>query len=335
MGQDERSPASAQDWLAVAAAAEQAGREAGASGALSDAAWRAKSAVIADARQVLELLAQERMAIGTRFWRPPEVPPMRPPPDGLAKDAEMARQLRDSVLRLGVWDALGRWHRAALAADHDATLLGLIRAIGRCRGDALIEAAGNFIESGRADAFFDERLAPAVRLLATLFDDHGTRLHAALDEASRAPRAQVQRSALWSRLWTRTACITYADYLYRLQRRDPRIDGVRHALWPRATMQIRPPTGEVVLPTDDKHLQLVLAVPMISAQLLQHDPVRWRRGDRRYALKFSFRELQGGDAGDDVRGRIPFHTGITVGMLYQAVFIEGVGQAVESLRGRP
>jgi hypothetical protein len=312
----EESPA----WAAWRCLAAQHPETADPAGALSERDLERKAESLAKAARAIELLAEYDMPVAHKFGRPERAGGER----DQASQVAQAKLVRDAVLRLGLWGALGDWRLAALAAGTDATVAGLLHAIGRSDESIppFLEASPEFFESEPGRLFFDQHLRGLVEQLARHFDDHRCGFADALRAVPALGRPGARQA--WSRLWSRASCALYLDYLRR--NGAFRLPQLQAELWrdaPEAGLvQFRPPHGLSGLPTANNSIRFELWSSILLAQLVAYAEERWdtqATTDGLYAVHISMRELSAGSDGIEAR---PFRTGLVVGMVYQAVLIE-------------
>ncbi len=259
--------------------------------------------------------------------REPAASPSRdtPPRDAL----RWAKQSRDAVLRLGVWSVLGDAQARALPS-----CVALVAA--RCGAAASvppgIAPTPAWAETADAQAFFGGHLRSVIAEVAEACNGQGAAFATWLDAA---PMNRTVASAQrWSGLWSDLVCAVYADWLDR--RGAGSIAAARASLWQanggRMPVRFRPGPGRAAIPTKGHRIHVDLWLQAVLAQVLAHDPARWHEAPldgRWHAVRLAIHDLGARDVGDAADGPRTLHRGLSIEMLYAAIFIERAGGAQE------
>ncbi len=256
------------------------------------------------------------------------VSPLRdtPPRDAL----RWAKQSRDAVLRLGVWSVLGDAQARALPS-----CVALVAA--RCAAPGSvppgIAPTPAWAETADAQAFFAGHLRSVITEVAEACNGHGAAFATWLDAA---PMNRTVASAQrWSALWSDLVCAVYADWLDR--RGGGSLAGARASLWQpngeQMPVRFRPGPGRAAIPTKGHRIHVDLWLHAALAQVLAHDPARWHEpplDGRWHAVRLAIHDLAARDVGDAADGPRTLHRGLSIEMLYAAIFIERAGAAQEA-----
>ena len=274
---------------------------------------------------------------------------------GRLRDARPAHTLReiwcdrDAVLRLGVWGALERVsYHDARTHDAQSGFDRLMAAVSRRRSSAppglrpsLAHggAPGGFAGSQDAAAFFNLRLRPTLANLARLYDRRGAEFRRWLLTDYVPGRSNVDA---WSRAWTVAVLGTYLDWLQGCSGGSLALAADR--VWCLRPRRFRPPARVLqphdgapagvprpaVLPTDAHRLHFDLHLPVVLAQLIDHDAGRWAAlgaGCTRFAVPLSMKTLDQADSRhwDADLGEyrnFTVYRGLTVSQIYMAVLVD-------------
>lgn len=273
-------------------------------------------------------------------WRPGALPPPDPArADQPSQDtAEMLRAHRDAVLRLGVWDSLRAMGASKLAQMGQAQLLSsLMRSISRpasAQPPCLAPALG-FAASPAAAPFFNQALRKTLRHLALAYDPGG----AAFTALAETPDFDMTGLAVerWTRAWTAAVAASYVDALFGTD--TDRFASAQTRLWRRdnkrsTPLRFKPPEGLIALPTKGHKLNLDLWTGPVLAQVLAHQASRWQApaaGHTWHRVTLSMHDLHQRDCGEQPDGRLTVLRGLSVGMLYQVVFIDQIASWLDQL----
>lgn len=294
---------------------------------MDDAAGRTQ---LDDARSVLDALARREIAI------PAELPAEAtasiaawPRTEGRPRGFNQMRRRRAAVLRLGVWDCLTSL-RVALP-PRERTPLAALQAWLAQAPPAVPPGLGPslpYAGSEAARAFFDQQLRAALTRLGERHDDHGARF--GLLAASPAYESTVVGVHHWSGAWSCAVAAVYLDWLAHAAQDD--LDAAQRLLWREQNVRFRAPEGLVVLPTRERAMHLDLWSDLVLAQVLQHDPARWpAAAEPWFRVRLAMHDL-----GERARGardpadRRTLFRGLSIEMLYQAVFIGRAQRALDA-----
>lgn len=333
MGIDRETRAALVAWHALIDQAESA-CDAGPSARAAARGNAHMHAAIALARAALEELAGEGAPDSASFALAPALDPH--------VAARRTKERRDAVLRLGVWDALGRWALADGAA-HTAgarNLDSLIARFGHAGGDVPpgIAPAPDYAVHPDAARVFGAELRAVLQRLADRCAGDGSGFAAtAAALPSLRTVASIQRL---SGIWSAAACAVFADWLHR--RSQGHVELARSSLWQYGTnacpVQFRSPAGLAVIATDNKHLAFDLWTQWVLARLLgeREQIAGSERLDGHWvALRLNMRHLAGRD--DHSKSGVGWRpSGLAIGMVFQTLFIDRVGAlAVPGSRPEP
>jgi hypothetical protein len=275
---------------------------------------------------------------------------------GKVRDLRPARALRemwsdrDAVLRLGIWAALDDLSRrdGALAPDgcgFDHLMAAISRQPGAvppalqpsCRHGG---AARGFAHSSAAAEFFNGRLKTTLGNLAALYDVRGADFARWLALPAYVPGLTAIEP--WAQAWSVAVVATYVDWLNRAAGGSLR--GALALIWRRQPKRFRPPARVLrpaagaapgtpkpaVLPTEDDRMHFELWLPVVLAQVLDHDPERWaamQAGAHRFAVPLSMKTLDQADSRRrdatlaDYRN-VTLYRGLTIVQIYMAAAID-------------
>lgn len=237
-----------------------------------------------------------------------------------------ARLARDAVLRLGVWSVLGDALAAARLKGRTVQVTGLIDSHSGNAEAVPPGIAPTLAYAGSSDAqgFFNTHLRGVLDRIALRRGPDGV-------AAPRLP-AMDRTAALaqrWSQAWSNAACVVYADWLQR--RGDGTLEGARLSLWQfndrETPVRFRPADGLTVIPTKGFRLHVDLWLQPVLAQVLAFDAARWDSepvDGRWHPVRLAIHDLAARDVGDSAEGSRTLFRGLSVEMLYQAVFIDRV-----------
>lgn len=244
--------------------------------------------------------------------------------------ARRAKQGRDALLRLGVCAHLSRWADvpAGPPGHRLRSLLGLLVSLSQCRAEVPpgLAPTPGYAANGKALAFFATGLRQVLAKLAERYDGVGAAFSNLWGSAVPLDGTVLSAQRL-SRVWTLAAVAVYADWLYR-RVAGSGIDAVRQDLWSYSDkdcpVRFAAPDGMAALPTGDDHLHFDLWAQWVVAQALQSaglldaelgvDAV-W------HALRFHMHDFTGkATHHSDGGGRQ--HSGLAIGMVYQALLID-------------
>lgn len=307
------------------------------------------AALLTRAEQVLARLALGEVAVPAWIAADEQVLDS----EGRLRDRRPARAVREmredreAVLRLGIWGALGHLRAEGIEPGFDGLMARISEGPfdppplqpGHTAGAAELLA---FAHSAEAARFFNGRLKPLLANLARLYDPAGARFARWLDLPEYTPGASD--IARWAQAWTVAAVATYLDWLRRAS--GDSMEAALQRVWagggtrfraPRALLQREPDdagTRPAALPTDDDRLHFELLLPLVLAQVIEHDPGRWqqlREGARRFVVALSMKTLDQADS----RRHDPAHAGyrhvtvyrgLTILQIYMAAAIDGLCQ---------
>ena len=241
--------------------------------------------------------------------------------------ARSSKRERDAVLRLGVWVTLGLWSAAGAGKPGAPRQLHDLCAALSCNDLPVppgIAPAPGFADTPAAAAFFNDYLRDAIGRLARLYDGAGARFGRELEQPPM--NGTIAMAQGWSRTWSKVATAVFIDWLD--SRGDGAIDAARRSLWQYSKkglpVQFRSPRGLAVLPTENRLIHVDLWTHLVLAQVLQLDAARWHAGavdGRWHPVRVAMHDLHGRSA-ETPDGTRSVPSGLAVGMLFQALFID-------------
>jgi hypothetical protein len=276
--------------------------------------------------------------------------------EGKVRDVRPARALRemwsdrDAVLRLGVWGALDSVLRDERGAAADGCSFDRLMAAISRQAEGTAPAlrpsclrggdAGGFAHSAGAAAFFNRRLRKTLGNLAALYDGRGADFGHWLQLPEYTGGAASVEP--WAQAWSVAVVATYVDWLNRASRGS--LGTALDLVWGEQPKRFRPPGRVVrppadaapgapkpaVLPTEDDRMHFELRLPVVLAQVLDHDAGRWttlRADAQRFAVALSMKTLDQADtrrrdsALADYRN-FTLYRGLTIVQIYMAAAID-------------
>lgn len=307
------------------------------------------AATLTRAEQVLARLALGEVAVPAWIQAHEQVLDK----DGRLRDRRPAREVREmredreAVLRLGIWGVLQRLRAQGIEPSFDGLMARIsegpfdpppLRPGHRPNAAALLA----FAHSAEAARFFNCRLKPLLANLARLYDPAGAHFARWLALPDYEP-ATSDISA-WAQAWTVAAVATYLDWLRRAS--GDSIETALQLVWssdgtrfraPRALVQRQAEgadTRPAALPTDDDRLHFELLLPLVLAQVIEHDPDRWqqqREGAHRFTVALSMKTLDQADSrrldpAHDGYRNVTVYRGLTILQIYMAAAIDSLCQ---------
>ena len=291
------------------------------------APWSAREDPVSMLRALLQSLARREVAIPVEVALPSAT--SSPWPDRPDPRAALGawRQRRESILRLAVWRVL---RAVSQRPGSDPSPLDTLQvALGATDAAAVppgLAPTLAFSSSAKAQRFFEGALRDALDRLAARHDPRGAAFGrwATGGAPSRTAIATVATAQGWSRRWSVAVAAVYLDWLS--QAADGQLDVAMRVVWRSHALRFRAPSGLVVLPTRERSMHLDLWTDLVSAQALAHDPSRFDDPAGWHCVSVAMHDL--GER--DRAGTGHVHRGLSVEMLYQAVF---AGRALPALRG--
>lgn len=244
--------------------------------------------------------------------------------------ARRAKQGRDALLRLGVCAQLGRWADlpAGPSGHRLRSMLGLLVSLSQCRAEVPpgLAPTPGYSASGKASVFFAICLRQTLAKLAEHYDGLGAEFAALWRSAVPLDHTLLSAQRL-SRVWTLAAVSVYADWLNR-RVKGGSIDAVRQDLWRYGVkdcpVRFGAPDGMAALPTGDDHMHFDLWAQWVVAQSLHGAGLLDAElgvDESWHALRFHMHDFTGkATHQSDGSGRL--HSGLAIGMVYQALLID-------------
>lgn len=237
------------------------------------------------------------------------------------------RLRRDAILRLSVWSTLSALRSHTNSSGHSGRALADLQT---WIGSGVVDVPPGmgpslpYAGSESALAFFNTQLRGALHKLADAYDQFGA------DFGSLARAQPFDDSGVavsqWSRAWTAAIAAVYLDWL--THRSAGSLDRALLDLWGTATGTVRfkAPAGLAVLPTRERSMHIDLWTGVVHAQVLAHDPARWRDDPAAgpwHRLRIGMHDLGEKDGPrSSAKGVRTVYRGLGVEMLYQVVFVD-------------